>query len=242
MIEWTRQCAAVIPCFNEAAQIARVVTGVRRHLPRVFVVDDGSTDATAGAAQSAGATVIRRLANGGKGAALRTGWRTARESGFDWVLMLDGDGQHAADDIPCLLDCAAATDARLVVGNRMTHRRAMPWLRRKVNRWMSDHISKLTGMSMPDTQCGFRLAHLATLLQMGMKARHFEIESEMLVAFAAARQPVRFVPVQAIYKAGTSKIRPMTDAFRWFRWRAARRQPGRIVLAGSATANPILSH
>jgi glycosyltransferase involved in cell wall biosynthesis len=233
MRDWKHHCAAVIPCFNEAAHIGTVVAGVRRHLSRVLVVDDGSTDATAEMARGAGAEVLRRSVNGGKGAALRAGWQQACERGFGWVLMLDGDGQHPADEIPRFFD-GAADGARLVVGNRMGHCEAMPWVRRKVNRWMSKQISSLAGIAMPDSQCGFRLAHLETLLQMPLATRHFEIESEMLVAFAAAGQRIEFVPVRAVYKTGASKIRPVADACRWFRWRMAhswerRRPPGVFV-------------
>jgi glycosyltransferase involved in cell wall biosynthesis len=99
-VDWTRQCAAVIPCFNEAPFIASIVAKVRSHLPSIIVVDDGSTDGTALKAKAAGAEVIRLACNAGKGAALQKGWRHAREQGFSWVLMMDGDGQHAAEDIP----------------------------------------------------------------------------------------------------------------------------------------------
>ena len=231
MIDWKRQCAAVIPCFNEAAQIGAVVAGIRRQLPLVIVVDDGSTDATAEAAMREGAEIVRLQKNSGKGAALRAGWRRAIQIHCDWVLMLDGDGQHAARDVSIFLDCAESTGARLVVGNRMEHSGAMPWLRRMINRRMSRHISKLAGMDLPDSQCGFRLAHLETLLNLRLAANHFEIESDMLAAFCAAGETVRFVPVQTIYKTGASKIRPLADTFRWLRWRWNQRPHGRISLS-----------
>jgi glycosyltransferase involved in cell wall biosynthesis len=222
----------VIPCFNEAGHIAAVVAGVQRHLPNVVVVDDGSTDGTADKAKAAGAEVVRFTKNSGKGSVLRAGWRRAAERGFHWVLMLDGDGQHAPDDIPKFFACAENSNAMLIVGNRMKNCRAMPWLRRQANRWMSRRLSRLTGELLPDSQCGFRLACLETLLRLPLQVNRFEIESEMLVAFLAAGEKTRFVSIQTIYKTGVSKMHPLADTWRWLRWRLAqdRKNPlGRTV-------------
>jgi len=237
-MDWKCQCAAVIPCFNEAADIREVVAGVKKILPNVIVVDDGSTDATSELAKISGAKVLSLKKNSGKGAALRAGWKFARELDFNWILMLDGDGQHAADDIPKFFDGAEKTKAALVIGNRMENSAAMPWLRRKVNQFMSKRISRLTGAQLPDSQCGFRLAHLETLLQLSFRANRFEIESEMLVAFLAAGNKIEFVPVQTIYKNAASKIRPLPDTWRWLRWQFAQCKPHEreIVLAQTATA------
>jgi glycosyltransferase involved in cell wall biosynthesis len=220
-MDWKQHCVAVIPCFNEAASIGALVARVQRHLPAVLVVDDGSTDDTVECARQAGAKVLRQSANAGKGAALQAGWRRARERGFTWVLMLDGDGQHAPEDIPRLFARAEEGGSRLVIGNRMDHSAAMPWLRRQVNRWMSRRISRLTGVELPDSQCGFRLAHLATLCDLPIRASRFEIESAMLVAFCRAGCRVDFVNVQTIYQRERSRINPLTDTVRWLRWRQA---------------------
>lgn len=115
-MSWAEDCAAVIPCLNEAAAIGKVVAGVRRFLPHVWVVDDGSTDATSHEAAAAGARVVRHAVSQGKGASLQDGWRAAQTGGFRWALTLDGDGQHAADDIPAFFDLADRTGARLVWG------------------------------------------------------------------------------------------------------------------------------
>lgn len=224
-MDWNRDCAAVIPCFNEAAHIRRVVTEVQPFLPKVIVVDDGSTDETAETARIVGAEILRLPNNLGKGAALQRGWRHARQLGYDWVMMLDGDGQHAAGEIPAFFARAEATGAALVVGNRMDNAGAMPLVRRCANRWMSRRISKLTGARLPDSQCGFRLAHLETLLNLPLHANRFEIESAMLVAFLAAGEKVEFVPIRAIYDHHASKIRPLPDSWRWLRWRLAQRVP-----------------
>lgn len=222
-MNWTADCAAVIPCFNEAAQIHKVVVETRRYVPDIIVVDDGSTDATAGIARDAGAEVLKMTRNCGKGFALRQGWRRAHELGCGWVLLLDGDGQHAAGDIPGFFRHAEKTGAGMVVGNRMGDCGSMPQVRRIANRLMSRVLSGLTHKHLPDSQCGFRLVHLASLMSLQIHANRFEIESSMLVAFLHAGRRVEFIPVQTIYNANKSKIRPVTDSWRWLRWCAAQR-------------------
>lgn len=183
-----------------------------------MVVDDGSTDDTAAEARRAGAIVVRHGRNLGKGAALRTGLSVARERGFEWAATLDGDGQHAPADLPALWRCATESGARLVVGDRMHAARAMPWLRRRVNFWMSRKLSQRAGRTLPDTQSGFRLIHLGTWAALPLRAERFEVESEMLLAFLAADCPVAFVPIQVIACSRGSHIRPVADTLRWWKW------------------------
>ncbi len=217
-MDWTTQCVVVIPCFNEARHIADVLDGVRAHLPNIILVDDGSTDATAEIANRAGVEVLQHTRNLGKGTALRTGFDHAHQRGFKWVIVLDGDGQHSADEIPLFLRLADKTGGSLIVGNRMGETIAMPWPRRFVNRWMSRMLSNLTGIALPDSQCGFRLVNLDAYSRVALTTQHFEIESEMLVAFTAAGCRIEFVPVRTIYKEEASKIHPLLDTWRWFRW------------------------
>jgi glycosyltransferase involved in cell wall biosynthesis len=215
---WRAECAAIIPCFNEERNIGPLIGRVLRHVQTVLVIDDGSTDRTAELAQQAGAQVIKHQRNLGKGAALQTGWQHARELGFHWAITIDGDGQHAPEDIPAFFETAARCSAAMVVGNRMSNPREMPWVRRGVNRWMSHRISRAAGTPLPDSQCGFRLLDLAVLASIPITTRHFEIESEVLLAFSQTGHRIEFVPIQVIYKAERSKIHPVRDTLRWFRW------------------------
>ena len=146
------------------------------------------------------------------------GWNRASELGFTWALNLDGDGQHSPADIPNFFTALPPDQPALVIGNRMHNPDTMPWLRRKVNRWMTARLSRRAGLPLADSQCGFRLLHLGSLAQMGLATRHFEIESELILASARAGIPVKFVPIQVIYKQGASKINPLVDTIRWFRW------------------------
>ena len=216
--QWRTVCAVIIPCLNEGGTIADLVHQVRNYLTTVIVVDDGSTDGTAANAAAAGATVISMEAASGKGTALLAGWRTAADLGFTWVLNMDGDGQHAPSDIPVFLENAQPEKPALVIGNRMGNPASMPWIRRKVNRWMSARLSRRLKVPLPDSQCGFRLMHLPSLLQNGLTVQRFEVESAMILAAVRRGLPIAFVPIEVIYRHGRSKINPITDTIRWFRW------------------------
>lgn len=217
-MDWSRQCAAVVPCLNEAATVGKVVRGLREHVKAVWVVDDGSADATWQEAEAAGARVIRHPANRGKGAALRTGLRAAAAAGCGWALTVDGDGQHDPAEVPAFFRVAEEERADLVIGHRMAAAVAMPWVRRRVNAWMSRRLSARAGFPCPDSQCGFRLVHLPAWTACRLETDHFEVESEVLLAFARAGRRIRFVPVRSLPAGRPSRIQPSADTLRWLRW------------------------
>ena len=218
----TDKIAVVIPCLNEAETIVPLIYEIKKFLPNVIVVDDGSTDGTGKFAADAGAEVLRNPQPRGKGIALNLGLQQAHDRGFHSALAMDGDGQHAPSDISKFLD--AMNRALLVIGNRMENCGQMPSLRKFVNRWMSRRLSKIAGINLPDTQCGFRLINLEAWSRLNLQTAHFEIESELLLAFAAAGHAIEFVPIKVIYKNERSKIHPVRDTVRWFCWwRKARR-------------------
>lgn len=210
--------AVVIPCQNEERTIGALVAAVRRRTATALVVDDGSRDATARLAAKAGATVISHPRNLGKGAALKTGLAAARAQGLARAVVMDGDGQHDPEDIPKFGEKCRKSGSALVIGNRMGAAAAIPWLRRQVNRWMSRRISLRAGRELPDTQCGFRLLDLDAWAGLSCRTRHFEVESEMLLAFLEAGYRVDFVPIRVIGRAAHSHINPITDTWRWWRW------------------------
>ncbi len=100
----------------------------------------------------------------------------------------------------------------------MHNARAIPWLRRQVNRWMSRKLSRLAGRHLPDTQCGLRLIHLETWAALPLKTERFEVESETLMAFLAAGRRVEFVPIRVIRSSRRSHIHPVADTLRWLKW------------------------
>lgn len=228
-------CVALIPCWNEAATIGELVRRAHQQVPVVWVVDDGSTDATASLAEASGARVVRGEANRGKGAALRLGLAKARAQGATRAVTLDGDGQHPPEWIPMFLECARRTGAALVVGNRFAGPAPMPRVRRTVNHMMSHWLSRRAGRWCPDSQCGFRLLNLELWERLPTRTDHFEFESELLLAFAAAGARIEFVPVPVIPSARPSRIRPCVDTVRWLRW-WWRTRPGAQAAARIAPA------
>jgi glycosyltransferase involved in cell wall biosynthesis len=220
------QVVVIVPCLNEAATLPALIPQIQSRVPNVIVIDDGSNDATAALAQAAGAEVIRHVQPQGKGASLIEGWRRAHQRGFRWALNMDGDGQHAPEDIPRFL--SADGSAAMVLGDRSAQFDRMPWVRRWVNRWMSRRLSKIVGRDVPDTQCGFRLICLDALSKLPIKTAHFEIESELVLAFCQSGERIESVPVQVIYRDERSKIRPARDTWRWIRWWMRARRSYRI--------------
>lgn len=214
MIE-RHEVAALVPAFQEEEFIGEVVSRLHPHVGSVLVVDDGSRDQTAQRATRAGAQVIRHELNRGKGAAIKTGLKALLEEGCTYVILLDGDGQHLPEEVPLFVQEAARTGARVVLGNRMSNVREMPWLRRAVNRLMSWKLSRVCGQRIPDSQCGFRLLHREIIPQLFCSSDAFQYESEMLLTLAGAGEPISSVPITTVYRQETSKIRPLRDTVRF---------------------------
>ena len=215
----------IIPARNEAAAIGGVVEPLVRQGMDVLVVDDGSTDDTARLAQAAGAQILPRHANHGKGAALRDSFAWAIERGYDAVVTMDADGQHAAEDVPRLVAAAETTGAAIIIGNRMEQPKRMPPVRRLTNLCMSLVLSRLTRQRIPDSQCGLRLVRCDLLRQCRLQSDHFEIESELLLEAARLGARVASIPIQSIYRVERSQISPVVDTARFLRllWRHRRR-------------------
>lgn len=204
---------AVIPAYQCEATIGAVVAGVRRHLADVWVVDDGSTDATAERAAGAGARVERLADNGGKGTALRHGVACALRAGPAAILLLDGDGQHDPDDVPRF---AAAWDAGagdLIMGNRWENVAVIPGLRYWTNYIGSRVLTRMTGRELVDSQSGYRLLSSSLLARLGLKSRRYAIETEMLIKAARLGARFAYVPVRTIYGGQASHFRPVHDTF-----------------------------
>jgi glycosyltransferase involved in cell wall biosynthesis len=208
--------AALIPAYFEAAHIQDVARRTLAQLDYVLVVDDGSTDETAAEARKAGAALIRHERNQGKGAAIKTGLRDLLARGFQYVLILDGDGQHLPEEIPAFLSEACRGVAAFVVGSRMSDTRKMPWLRKMTNRFMSAQISRLCGQAVPDSQCGFRMMRRDVIPHMFCDSNNYEYETEMLLVASREGFRIASVPVSTVYGEERSKIHPVRDSIRFF--------------------------
>jgi glycosyltransferase involved in cell wall biosynthesis len=208
------RAAAIIPAYNEAAAIATVVEGVRDLVDTTFVIDDGSTDTTAELARAAGAIVIEQPENLGKGAAIRAGLARVLEGNFSHVLLLDGDMQHLPHEASRLIEAAASTGADAVLGERQFRRDEMPASRYHTNRIGSWALSSFVGVPIRDTQCGFRVFAVPVLRDLPLKAKSYDIETEMLIKVRRRGGHIVGVPVTAVYAGQRSKLRPIRDTTR----------------------------
>jgi len=216
------QTAAVIPAYQDEKHIRDIVRRTREQLDHVLVIDDGSTDQTAQRAREAGAEVIVHNQNRGKGEALKTGLGHWVSQEIAWVILLDSDGQHLPEEIDRFLAAAvAATRPSFFIGNRMDNLAAMPFIRRVVNRYMSERISRVCGQKIPDTQCGYRMLDRQLIPEMLGGGHRFDYETEVLIIASRKGYRIESVPISTVYTDQVSKIHPMRDAIRFFKmmWR-----------------------
>lgn len=200
--------SVVIPAYNEAPSIAAVVTAMaavaRWH--EIIVIDDGSTDDTEERARHAGAVVVRHPYNKGNGAAVKSG--TRRASG-EFVLVIDGDGQHRAADSRRLV--AKLGDYDLVIGARSPSTQATA-LRRLGNAALNWFAGYLTGRQIPDLTSGFRAARRECLLEfLHLLPNGFSTPTTTTLAFIKGGYNVAFEPTEASPRQGDSKIRLASD-------------------------------
>jgi len=194
------QVVVVIPAYNEERFIGSLVIKLLRFPVVVIVVDDGSSDDTALIARLAGATVVRHPVNQGKGVALNTGIRLGRRFRPSAIVTLDADGQHLPDQLPRVVAPVLHGQADLVVGSRyLRPAHAVPPLRRLGHRFFNRLTRLATGLSVSDTQSGYRalsprLYNLACFHSAG-----FSVETEM--QFLARQHHLRLaeVPVTIRY-------------------------------------------
>jgi glycosyltransferase involved in cell wall biosynthesis len=186
----------VIPAYNESAMIRGVVERALAHVPNVIVVDDGSTDDTGRALAGLPITLLRHEQNMGKAASLRTGCRYAINQGACGLITLDGDGQHAPEDIPTLLSTAFSYPDYLIIGARRREERRLTYKRYIANCVADFWISWAAGTPFEDTQSGFRIYPISLFKQLSLscgKSRSFVFESEILIE--AVRSGYRCVAV-----------------------------------------------
>ena len=209
-----RYCV-VIPALNAAATIGELVRQIKAQGLTAVVIDDGSRDQTAAIAAAQGALVISHLRNLGKGCALRTGFEYALRSQFDGVVTMDSDGQHDPSEIAALIRAGELQHAGMVIGDRMADGVAMPTARRRTNAVMSALVSAVARQRIPDSQCGFRFIRREMLEAIPLRAKRFEIESELVCAAASRRWKIISLPVRSIYRRQPSHIQPLRETIRF---------------------------
>jgi glycosyltransferase involved in cell wall biosynthesis len=220
----TEKIMVLIPAYNAAKSVGDVVRGCRQFVPDVVVVDDGSADATAQAAATAGANVVPHPQNRGKGAALKSGFAYALQHGYDVVITVDADGQHLPREIPRFLLARQETGADLIIGGRSHLFDQMLPRRRLANRVSAWSIARASGTGITDSQSGFRLYSANLLRGVRLRTDGFDLESEVIVHAGRGGFKVTTTPIDLGFVDGlsTSHYRPLKDTLRiaWTVFRA----------------------
>lgn len=169
-----------IPAYNEELSIGSVLHKSKKVdvVDDILVVDDGSSDETSDIAKDFGVTVIRHKKNAGKGAAIRTIFNYAEFEGYDYLVLIDGDGQHNPYEIPYVLSPVLNHGADMVVGARWGELTEMPFYR-KIGKNVLDYLTP-GGDKAKDTQSGFRAFNREAIENMDLNQMDFTIESEMI--------------------------------------------------------------
>ena len=208
------QIAVIVPAYNEALHIERTLRSIPSFVDRVFVIDDGSRDATAERVRrlcDPRVELLQHAHNRGVGAALRTGYLRALSAGADAVAVMAGDGQMHPGDLPALLWPVVRGEADYVKGDRLSYpnaRARMPRLRFLGNHWLSALTRAATGRAVRDSQCGYTALSAAALARLPL-ARLWEgygYPNDLLGLLYAARARVRDVTVRPVYGAERSGI------------------------------------
>lgn len=191
--------AVVIPARDCERTIGDVVAGARSVLDTVIVVNDGSRDATHERATAAGAIVLDHRRSRGKGAALSTGLAHARDLGVTHAVTMDGDGEHLPAELPRLLDASRKAPTAIVIGARRIDPDKANSTRLFGNRFANRWVEIACGSMLPDTQSGFRVYPLEKVASLGVRARHFAYETELIIRAVHAGVAIESVGVAVRY-------------------------------------------
>ena len=203
----------VIPAYEEAAAVGVVIESLLAAAAwrEVLVIDDGSVDETATVAATAGARVIKHPYNKGNGAAVKTGIRNACG---DYVLIVDGDGQHTAADALRLV--AFLGDYDLVVGTRAGSTQQASTARHMGNNALNWVAGYLTGREIPDLTSGLRAARTSGLREfLHLLPNGFSTPTTTTLSFVKAGYSVHFEPITVGARLGKSKIKLVSDGARF---------------------------
>ena len=235
------KCVVLMPTYNNAGTIAKVIADVKEYSEDVIVVNDGSTDETKNILASIeGIKVIDYEKNQGKGYALKLGLQKAYEWGYRYAITIDSDGQHYADDIPNFICKIEEKPDSLLIGARNLAADNMPSKNTFANKFSNFWYKVETGQTLCDTQSGYRLYPLEKLQKIHFITRRYEFEVEIIVRAAWRGVNVENIPIKVYYppvEERVSHFRPFHDFFRisilntvlvlyafliWYPWRFVR--------------------
>ncbi|MEA1865576.1 MAG: glycosyltransferase family 2 protein [Euryarchaeota archaeon] len=195
---------AALPAYNEEKHIAEVILGAAKHVDRVVVVDDGSTDRTSAIAHACGAVVVRHARNRGYGAAIRACFETAKRMHADTLVTLDSDGQHDPEDIGQLIH-ALGEGSDIVIGSRFmgANGRCVPLYRRIGIHVLTVATNVVGGMDVSDSQSGFRAYSRKAMSRIEITASDMSAGSGILFQAKKHKLEISEVPITCRYDVGS---------------------------------------
>ena len=212
------KACVIIPTYNNAATLAKVIEDVALYSNHIIVVNDGSTDNTVEIVKHFPAVqFINYTKNVGKGWALRNAFRYAIEKGYKYAISIDSDGQHFAKDLPAFINKLVEEPNAVIIGARNMEQASVPGGSSFGNKVSNFWFKVETGITSFDTQSGFRLYPLEPMKKMRFITRKYEFEIEVLVRLAWKGVKVVSVPVTVYYAPKGERIshfRPYKDFFR----------------------------
>jgi len=209
-----QKVSVIVPSYNIEGTVAEVVNRCPPEY-EIIVVDDGSGDRTREKALETRARVVSHERNMGKGQAMITGMQNA--SG-EIVVFIDGDLQHIPEDIPRLVEKITNEGYDLVIGSRrLSKTEGMPIVRRASNKISTTLVRLSLGVKIRDTQSGFRAIRKECLERMGLKAKRFEVETEMLVKAAKLKLKITEVPISIVYNEDSDFHFSLKDVFNFLK-------------------------
>ena len=208
----------LVPVYNEERHLPEFLERLKGQNVSILIVDDGSTDKSVQIAKQKGVQTLRLQINSGKGNAIRVGLRHLVRKGVEWIIIMDGDGQHLPEEIPLFIEKASSHLFGLINGNRLHDPKGMPWIRILTNRVMSFIVSRLAGLPILDSQCGYKMLSADFIRAAHLESSRFEIEDELLLEAVRLKVRIGFVPVTCVYGQEKSYIHPFRDTIRFIRF------------------------
>lgn len=208
-----------LPAFNEAKLLKSVLFEILFYAAAsdILVVDDGSNDGTGEIAKIVGVNLVTHSENRGKGAALISAFKFAKQHGYDWIICMDSDGQHSPASLKDFFQRLNTDDVAIFLGNRTARSGAMPFHRILSNGITSILISLLCGCRIHDSQCGYRAIRTSCINIRRLGEKGFQLESELLIQICRNGGLVTEIPIATVYGRQSSSIKLIADTLRFLR-------------------------
>ncbi|NIA30366.1 MAG: glycosyltransferase [Actinobacteria bacterium] len=209
-----------IPAYNEELLLESLLFDIERQFPdlKILVVNDGSTDDTAKIIAAHKTMSISHSVNRGKGASLKSAFRFGKKNGFDWVITMDGDGQHPVESIHDFLTAIRADKADLILGHRVARKGTMPIHRQISNGITSVVLSICAGNDrLHDSQCGFRAVRINSFDFSSCSENGFQFESEMILRMGKIGRRFYEIPIDTVYGQEKSSINLFSDTIKFIK-------------------------